>query len=499
MPDPLIPSNPDGPPSAPSNPETAILSGIEQEQLNNFLGPVNGALGGLPVAERNQSYFAVFTGAGGTGPEIINQTAMFITYIVDENGNVSKPSEDYDSLYNLIQNFEVGKNAIVRNDAPTALNGNIAGGHLITAVGRQESILYSQTGSSAGANVNKLFFNNIGTITNIPRFTFWLNKGIKQLDPSPEVNSIISYNPAFEEPESTVATVDNSEGTYTVVDLTSPPGNEIIYVRFSITMRLANSTQGTSTGGVLRLMKDGVLFSETPFSLPQTIDVGNPSRTTVTHIDQLLKSELSNGEFSVQIAVQEGADVKMEYCNFKGYDQFPNTSQPIVDTNADDFWKNNNGNNLWVTASEALSLNYQNVQNSQNVLDEIEPGFNFSPVEVPFIVQAGDRIRFEYSETLDYTIYEIIEPSVDADGRLKLRLNTLIPNSINLNNFVLHRINTNDPAYIILNVKKNNLVGNTQNFNGVILPKYPTKRLKDNLDNILLDLKSRGIITDNEN
>ena len=120
-------------------------------------------------------------------------------------------------------------------------------------------------------------------------------------------------------------------------------------------------------------------------------------------------------------------------------------------------------------------------------------------MEVPFIVQAGDRIRFEYSETLDYTIYEIIEPSVDADGRLKLRLNTLIPNSINLNNFVLHRVNTNDPAYIILNVKKNNLVGNTQNFNGVILPKYPTKRLKDNLDNILLDLKSRGIITDNEN
>ncbi len=25
---------------------------LEQEQLNNFLGPVNGALGGLPVAER---------------------------------------------------------------------------------------------------------------------------------------------------------------------------------------------------------------------------------------------------------------------------------------------------------------------------------------------------------------------------------------------------------------------------------------------------------------
>ena len=84
MPDPLIPSNPDVPSNAPSNPETEILSGIEQEQLNNFLGPVNGALGGLSVAEKNQSYFIIFQQAGGTGPEIIDETAYFITYLVDE-------------------------------------------------------------------------------------------------------------------------------------------------------------------------------------------------------------------------------------------------------------------------------------------------------------------------------------------------------------------------------------------------------------------------------
>jgi hypothetical protein len=56
---------------------------LEQEQLNNFLGPIDGALGGLPVAERTSEYFAVFTGAGGTGPEIIDQTAVFISYLVD--------------------------------------------------------------------------------------------------------------------------------------------------------------------------------------------------------------------------------------------------------------------------------------------------------------------------------------------------------------------------------------------------------------------------------
>ena len=499
MPDPLIPSNPDGPSSAPSNPETAILSNIEQEQLNNFLGPVNGALGGLSVAEKNQSYFIIFQQAGGTGPEIIDETAYFITYLVDENGNVSKPSEDYISLTNLVQNFEVGKNAIVRNDAATAVNGQLVGRKDITAIGRQESIMYSQTGSSAGANIPILEFNNIGTTTNIPRFSFWLNKGAASL--SPGFNGIGSYNTPNlgQQPESTVATVDSSAGTYTVVDLSTPPGDEIIYVRFSISSQLANSTQGTDTGGAVRLMKDGELFSETAFVLPVTPDVGNPSLTVVNHIDQLLKSEITNSTFSVQISLQSGADVVMNYCNFKITNQLPSTTQPIADSTQNNFWENNNSNNLWVTASENLSLNYQNIQNSQPVLDIIEPGFNFSPIETPFIVRVGDRIRFEYNKEFDYTIYEVIEPSVDVDGRLKLRLNSLIPNSINLNNFVLHRVNINDPAYIILDVAKNASMGNTQNFNGVILPEYPTLKLKENLDSIILDLKSRGIITDNEN
>ena len=497
MPDPLIPSNPDGTPTAPSNPETAILNGIEQEQLNNFLGPVRGALGGLPVAERNQSYFIVFQQAGGTGPEIIDETAYFITYLVDENGNVSKPSEDYISLDNLIQNFEVNKNAVVRNDAATSVNGQLIGRKNITGIGRQEPIMYRQTGSSAGANTATLQFNNIGTITNVPRFTFWLNKGAASLTPG--FNSITSFNSPFETPESTAATLDATAGTYTVVDLSTPPGDEIIYVRFSISAQLANSTQGSPIGGAVRLMKDGALFSETAFVLSTTIDVGNPSINVVNHINQLLKSEITNSTFSVQISLQVGADVVLQFCNFKITDQLPSTTQPIANSTLNNFWENDNSNNLWVTASANLSLNYQNVQNSQPVLDVVEPGFNFSPVEAPFIVQAGDRIRFEYNKELDYTIYEVIEPSVDVDGRLKLRLNSLIPNSVNLNKFVLHRINVNDPAYIILDVAKNASMGNTQNFNGVILPEYPTQKLKENLDSIILDLKSRGIITDSEN
>ena len=46
---------PTAPPSTPQQSQTNVS--LEQEQLNNFLGPVNGALGGLPVVERNIRVF----------------------------------------------------------------------------------------------------------------------------------------------------------------------------------------------------------------------------------------------------------------------------------------------------------------------------------------------------------------------------------------------------------------------------------------------------------
>jgi hypothetical protein len=198
-----------------------------------------------------------------------------------------------------------------------------------------------------------------------------------------------------------------------------------------------------------------------------------------------------NPYYTVKMQVSSTAFVDVEWVQFQATNQNPEPSAPAVTS----FWENDSYNSLWLTASSALSSNYGRIPSPvQECLD-----FNFSPIETPFNVQVGDRIRFEYNPNTEYFIYEVIEPVDDNEGLLRLRLNTLISDQVNLNNFVLHRVNTNDPAYVILDVTKNNLVGNTQNFNGVILPEYPTKKLKDNLDNILLDLKSRGIITDNEN
>ena len=477
-----------GPP--PSNPQTQIDTSIEQQQLNNFLGPVNGALGGLPVAEKNQEYFIVFQSAGGTGPEIIDQTAYFITYLVDSKGNISKPSQGSFALLDTLQNFEIGKNAIVRNDAATAFNTVLTGKQKITAIGRQEPILYSQTGSNASASIDILNFDSDSDSDTIPRFLFWLNKGDASL--SSGDNTLTSYNSAFVTPESP-ASVNASDGVYSVGSLASAAASKISRVDIELYARLTNSTENNIQGS-LRLMRNGFVYDQQPFTMGARISPTKPRTQELNFSTPIFKSNLENSAFTASISLDNS--VTLNFINFKSSFQSPSTTAPVSNL---PFWLNNEGNNLYITASSELSANYGNTQNSQNVLDAVEPGFNFSPIQVPFNVRVGDKIRFEYNKETEYTIYEVIEPEQDADGRLKLRLNALVPSSVNLSNFVLHRVNSNDPSYIILDVKKDASVGDTQNFNGVILPEHPTQELKDNLDTILLDLKERGIITDNEN
>ena len=121
---------------------------------------VKGTLGGLPVAEQTQDYFLVFQQVGSTSPEILNQSAYFITYLVQSDGTVSKPSEDNDALINLLQNFPINKSVGVRLDQGTALNSDLGGIKRVTAIGEQQNIIFTQTGTSLTSyNTGSLTFD----------------------------------------------------------------------------------------------------------------------------------------------------------------------------------------------------------------------------------------------------------------------------------------------------------------------------------------------------
>jgi hypothetical protein len=487
----------------------------------------SGVLGGLPVAEQTQDYFITFQQAGGTGPEIIGETAYFITYLVQSDGTLSKPAEGGDALLNLEQNFPVGKNVNVRINQGTALNAKLGGEQTVTAIGKQQPILFTQTGFSSSSfitsSTNFKFKgdNTIPGITNPKLISDY--RGVMKKDnqfPDTLEEGVIDFDTIITAPSSSAATFNTTNGTYTLI-----PNKELVslYVEVIINLKYVDpeyasqanpSSSPSSLNAQFQLqLNNNNTWNEIVFG---TIDLPKPPSSVYngdnnnTPSEQLILSTILTGNSLSNLgtnpkvrlnSLTQNEKIRLTGIQFKISSQSP-APQTNFELPAQPLWSTGSGlvGAQWLTASNALSLNYGLTQDYNSMKPLLEAnGFNISPIQTPFKLKTGDRIRFEYDKAKDFYIYDVIPPNCDDEGLLKIKINQYLPTNTVLNNFIIHRTDINDPLYIILNVDKDEIVGDTQNFSGLILPQYPTKELINNLDNILVDLKERGIIIDNEN
>jgi len=154
------------------------------------------------------------------------------------------------------------------------------------------------------------------------------------------------------------------------------------------------------------------------------------------------------------------------------------------------FWSTASADSPWITASVKLSEFYED---NIYVPTGQQTNFGFGDNALPFVVTPGDRIRFQYNPNQTFTIYEVIDPS-EGSGELKLKLDRA-PLSSSLQNFVLYTIDNSLASNIIIDVEKKVTIGDPENpFTGIILPEYPSDNIQKNLDNILIKLKSEGIL-----
>jgi len=169
---------------------------------------------------------------------------------------------------------------------------------------------------------------------------------------------------------------------------------------------------------------------------------------------------------------------------------FPGAPPYINDQNPNGYWET--GSLRYLTGSLYLSDNYGKLQNP--VTESLS--FGLSPIDTLFIPQVGDKIRFQYDPTQVYTIYEVITPNdpTNDEGRLYLKLDRDISSAANTNNYILYRI-LNDGKYLTCNVIKNPSESNIE-FTGVIIPKYSSADLQNNIEEIILKLKQNNIIGD---
>jgi hypothetical protein len=178
-------------PQLPNNDPQGFLLGNSIIGDFNTLTNNNSGYGVLPSAEKNQTYFAYFSSVGGTGPEIIDQTAYFLKYLIDAQGNVVTPQPNSIDTLNMLQNFEPGKRVNVTSLEGTTLFSTLLGTKAITDIGRIETLLVTETSSIRTEFLPTMSFtqNNsfIQQINNPPNYSFKALKSISSSTPNKNI------------------------------------------------------------------------------------------------------------------------------------------------------------------------------------------------------------------------------------------------------------------------------------------------------------------------
>jgi len=473
-------------------------NGVESNSPDFNQLTTNGGYGALPNVEQNKTYIAYFDGIGGTGPEIINQSAYFIKYLIDENGNTVNPEPGTIALYNLKDNFEKEKKAIASSiNSSNTPNSNLYGIHEITGVGRISPILITETGSGLQNYLPSMSFADLNKYSVI---NTW-NYNFKAIQSS----QLISYsNPETKINFSNITLPNSSSGgnynitTPSAYYFNSNTGDFSNRVKFDAggTVRVNFAIHG---GSLLpdpnsnidisfRIKKNSDIITsynlnvnlnnaqqidnttyEIPWSLSTGYQVFNTNDTITVNVDSISNSYVTS-QFSI----------KNSY--FQGLNEYPANSA----TASGDYWTVGEyltGNNVSVLTSSIGLFNWYGDQYIQEAPQSIYD-FGFNQITLPWEAQIGDYIRIEYNPNKVFNI-----TNVEISDRVYLTVVPPIPSGSILNHFVLYRI-VDDGTYVIMNVKKT-----TNGGTGILQPQYISQTLKNNYSGIIQDLTQKGIIS----
>jgi hypothetical protein len=534
-------------------------NGVKSEAPDFNQLTTNGGYGFDPNVEQNKTFIAYFDNVGGTGPELISQTAYNIKYLIDTNGNVTNPEPNFPSLYNIIDSFESGKNAIVRlisNDPLETENPNddaLTGLHPITSVGRISSILVTETGSRIPDFVRTMSFTDINgnqLNPNVVNFQgsarregeFYMNN----TNWTPIPFNLNYQNPPISPIWGQAGQFNAPNGTYTF-NSSSTEGNTSVFLNFSIRMRnpsplantiflrvfnyttnqevpYPNSNGGFNTSTTIQIQGNGGEARIVPGNGSLFIFSGGSSYT------QVFGGKLG------PLNISDGDEIGLEYQASSGD---PNRqvvfvtnsgTQILGDTSWDPFFEigqlyppgefNVNGDNIatssyWSQGSneyvglEAINYNLTTTITASQALTELwnkgrkqtlptaSAEIGFSPIGLPFSQELNSPAPGDW-----------IRFEYNKDYRLfnitEVGTTTASTGSLYLKlypAFTSGSIQLNHfVMYRILNDGTYVILDiekpvSGSGFTGIIQPEYISQDLKDNYNNIIQDLTQRGVIS----
>jgi hypothetical protein len=447
--------------------------------------------GKTPNVSNPEVNFVYFNYAGGTSPEWGNQNAdrtqINIRYIVDQNGNVTKPINDADgiNLGTIQQTFEENLDAtLVLDDNDTfgvnlaALNGSwpiFKSGYKITP------IIYTQT-ASYDNNGNIIEYGYTGSI--------FFNQG--EQGPDNTKNNYMMYAPGVDDSviltNNTVQTVLFSTPTQlgsfasfsTVTSSYKPistPANlasQGYVLDFKAYIEMKDNANAIVTYALQKSTNNGGTW----FTIGNTRQV-NYNNTRTGQIFYREVAATTSTLYRIAAVNSSGGFNQLDLSNNSYFQvtQLPNPGTGICST----FWILGSSDNILVADTSATGLNNYYGQRQESIE---RSGFN--PIVEDFELQANDEIRFQGLENLAFVITNVTSSTT---GQLTLNLDRNIPTGTNLNYFLVRRY-IEDPSSIILEVNKP--AGASSG--GVLKPQYISSELTNNLDSIIQNLKNQNLI-----
>ena len=425
-----------------------------------------------PSVQSLGTYFAYFTDAGGTNPEIINMRGCKIKYLIDSSGSVTTPTSNSGSSYlpNLIDSFPGGQNI---NIVPYVAVGDVSQIQGVRPVLQPgvlpKAIIYTQT-SSINNFVSTMSF--AGSLVGIPNYGSSIGQPYCIYSNNALYN-ILDVN--FQTANWVASSVTwNSTPPDRNLEITAP--SSLTQIIPTITLTLENTQRNNVDSQVILYI---IKYSGGSWFRVATKNITVQNRSTYTLSAPPQTIELGD-KYRAMLEYLENQDTTITQYN--GTFTLTQTTPPTLQEVTASFWQTGSASKNILTGSAKLNSDVYNLyQQSIN-------NSGYSGDNLPFNIQRLDEIRFIADENQTYQILAVSSPFESSDGRLYLTLDRNIVNGVNLNSFLIRRL-TPDPNYVIMNVPATG-----GGLSGFLFPEFITPELKNNLPSIIADLQQKNLI-----
>ena len=474
------------------------------QYLNVWTKGDSGTYGKTPTVESLKTMVAYCDSISGWPPERMNASAIHVIYLIKQDGTVIIPNTSANSLTEIQGTFMSGEKLLI-NSKTIGSGEAIQSRNIIRGGTRIEPILYTQSGSAPNAQWNTtMSFTDIipsntgptGNYTSLYTTTgslIQINGGVDtKVLFSNVVNGLPISNNGY---KVTAGPISDGSNLVFDIDVNYAPA-KTISSNITVGIELIIYKNGSP---LLESNNTPIFCLSSPY-LNTNAQVGNISLNTIIIPNANL---ILNDEYTAYvnwIGNIAGTSFYLASNSIFKTSQYPIYTQPVTSSGVNSIWNwpDSSSYPYVITSSQPTLISLYDDPNTKGV-DIIGSGFN--PISLPWSIKYGDEFRFEGREDFVYQVGKIFGPAESGSGRIfqtgsiEVHFNFNLPTSasstvFNLDHFVIRRYVDDASLILMEGFKPINSSGPY-----IVRPEYVVPELNKSVDQFILDLTQKGLIT----